>query len=443
MDTKNFISRYTPNTSLQKNEMLKDIAGVSSLEDLFSDLPSHLINPKLNLPNALSELELRNEIESTSKLNDTPGEFSSFLGSGSYRQFIPSIVRQITSRSEFMTSYTPYQPEISQGTLQAHYEFQSMICQLTNMEIANSGMYDGASSMAEAALMAVRITKKNRIAVLKTVSRSYIEVLQTFLEAPEIKIDIIDNSTSLKPDTACIILQQPNFLGNLEDIEKFSNLAKENDSLLVVSVDPISLGMIKPPGDYGADIVVGEGQSLGIATTFGGPYVGLFACKQKFIRQMPGRIVGQTIDTEGKTGYVLTMQTREQHIRREKATSNICTSVGLIALGATVYLAALGKSGLKQIANLCYEKAHYAANLINSIPGYNVVDNGLFFREFVIKCPIPPKEVNKLLIKNKIIGGLDVSSEIENGMLICFTEMNSKKEIDNLIDSLKNIQATK
>ena len=341
-----------------------------------------------------------------------------------------------------MTSYTPYQPEISQGTLQAHYEFQSMICQLTNMEIANSGMYDGASSVAEAALMAVRITKKKRIAVLNTVSPAYVDVLKTFLEAPAIEIDIIYNSTSLNPDTACIILQQPSFLGNLEDIEQFSNLAKENNSLLVVSVDPISLGIIKPPGDYGADIVVGEGQSLGIATTFGGPYVGIFACKQKYLRQMPGRIVGQTIDTEGKTGYVLTMQTREQHIRREKATSNICTSVGLIALGATVYLATLGKSGLKQIANLCYEKAHYAANLIDSIPGYNVVNNGLFFREFVIRCPIPTKEVNRLLIKNKIIGGFDVSSEIENGMLICFTEMNSKKEIDNLIDSLKNIQAS-
>jgi len=442
MDTKKFISRYTPNTSIQKNEMLKKIPGVTTVEDLFADLPSNLINPQLNLPNALSELELKNEILATSNLNDTPGEFSSFLGAGSYRQFIPSIVRQITSRSEFMTSYTPYQPEISQGTLQAHYEFQSMICQLTNMEIANSGMYDGASSMAEAALMSARITKKKRIAVLKTVSPSCIDVLKTFLEATEIEIDLINNSTSLNPDTACIILQQPSFLGNLEDLERFSNLAKKNDSLLVVSVDPISLGIIKPPGDYGADIVVGEGQSLGISTTFGGPYVGIFACKEKFIRQMPGRIVGQTLDTEGKTGYVLTMQTREQHIRREKATSNICTSVGLIALGTTVYLAALGKSGLKQIANLCYEKAHYAANMIDSIPGYTVVNNGLFFREFVIKCPIPPKEVNLLLIKNKIIGGLDISSDVENGMLICFTEMNSKKEIDNLIDSLKNIQAT-
>ena len=441
MDTKNYISRYTPNTSQQKNEMLKDIKGVNSLNDLFADLPSNLVNPQLNLPGPLSELELKNELTYISKLNHTPGEFSSFLGAGSYRHFIPSIVRQITSRSEFMTSYTPYQPEISQGTLQAHYEFQSMICQLTNMEIANSGMYDGATSMAEAALMAVRITKKKRIAVLNTVSPFYIEVLKTFLEAPEIEIDIIHNSNSLSPDTACIILQQPSFLGNLEDIEQFSNLAKKNASLLVVSVDPISLGMIKPPGDYEADIVVGEGQALGIAPTFGGPYVGIFATKEKFIRQMPGRIVGQTVDTNGNPGYVLTMQTREQHIRRDKATSNICTSVGLIALGATVYLAALGKSGLAQISNLCYEKAHYAANLIDSIPGYQVIDNGLFFREFVVKCPISPKKINTLLIENKIIGGLDLSDQIENGMLLCFTEMNSKKEIDHLVDNLKNIQA--
>ena len=439
MDRPDFTSPYSPNTEDDRRRMLEAI-GVASAAELFLDIPEQYRDPPMDLPHPLSELELRREIEDLARRNVVPGDYACFLGAGSYRHFVPAVVRQLASRSEFMTSYTPYQPEVAQGTLQAHYEFQSMVCQLTGMEVANAGMYDGATAIAEAALMACRVTKGRRVAILDTVSPAYRAVLDTYLEAPGIDIDLVtDDTDEVEGGAACLIVQQPNFFGYLEDLGRLSEQAHAQDALLVVYTDPISLGMLRPPGDYDADIVVAEGQSLGVAPTFGGPYVGIFTCKQKHVRQMPGRIVGKTTDTRGRTGYVLTLQTREQHIRRETATSNICTSVGLIALMSTVFMAAQGKRGLRHIAELCYHKAHYAASLIEKIPGYSLPLGGTFFREFVVKGPQAPSEINERLLERRIIGGLDVSSQIPNGMLLCCTEMNSREEIEALADALADI----
>ena len=439
MQRPEFTSPYSPNTETDRRQML-DAIGAASVDELFRDIPREFRNPTLNISPPLSELELRREIEGMADQNLVPGEYACFLGAGSYRHFVPAVVRQIAGRSEFMTSYTPYQPEVSQGTLQAQYEFQSLVCQLTGMDVANAGMYDGASSMAEAALMASRVTKQERIAVVDTVSPAYRQVLQTYVQAPGLKIDsVAGGDADLEDGTACLIVQQPNFFGYLEDMSRWSEVAHSRGAMLVVYSDPISLGMFKPPGDYDADIVAAEGQALGVAPTFGGPYVGIFACKDRYMRQMPGRIVGRTVDTLDRSGYVLTLQTREQHIRRETATSNICTSVGLIALMATVFMASQGKRGMKHIAELCYHKAHYAASLIEGIPGYSLPMEGTFFREFVVQCPRPPAEINERLLEHRIIGGLDVSEHVPNGMLLCCTELNSRQEIEALANALAEI----
>ena len=443
MESTEFTSPYSPNTGADRRAMLDSI-GVDSVVELFEDIPAHLRNPSLDLPAPLSEFELRRDVEAMAAENATPGDYACFLGAGSYRHFVPAIVRQLAGRSEFMTAYTPYQPEVAQGTLQAHYEFQSMVCQLTGMDVANTGMYDGSTSLAEAALMAARTTKRSRIAVLNTVSPALRRVIETYTQAPGLDIySVSPDRLDLSGDTACLIVQQPGFLGQMEDVEALSKQAHASGALLVVSADPMSLGMFKPPAEYDADIVVGEGQTLGIPPTYGGPYVGLFACKQKYIRQMPGRIVGKTVDTQGREGYVLTLQTREQHIRRERATSNICTSVGLIALMSTVYVAAQGRRGLRHVAELCYHKAHYAASLIEKIPGYSLPLQNTFFREFVVQCPIEPAEINRRLFERKIIGGLDVSDQIPNGMLFCCTEVNTREEIENLAGALSDIEGAK
>lgn len=443
MESTEFTSPYSPNTDADRRAMLDSI-GVDAVVELFDDIPAHLRNPVLDLPSPLSEFELRRDVEAMAAENATPGDYACFLGAGSYRHYVPAIVRQLAGRSEFMTAYTPYQPEVSQGTLQAHYEFQSLVCQLTGMDVANAGMYDGSTSLAEAALMAARTTKRNQIAVLDTVSPALRRVIETYTQAPGLDIyTVSSDNLDLSDDTACLIVQQPGFLGQMEDMEALSTQAHATGALLVVSADPMSLGMFKPPAEYDADIVVGEGQTLGIPPTYGGPYVGLFACKQKYIRQMPGRIVGKTVDTQGREGYVLTLQTREQHIRRERATSNICTSVGLIALMSTVYMATQGRRGLQHVAELCYHKAHYAASLIENIPGYSLPLHGTFFREFVVECPVPPAEVNRRLLRHNIIGGLDVSDQIPNGMLFCCTEVNTREEIEALVETLTVIRSPK
>ncbi|MCH2308724.1 MAG: aminomethyl-transferring glycine dehydrogenase subunit GcvPA [SAR202 cluster bacterium] len=438
-----FISPYSPITNEDKAEMLKSI-GINSQSELFSDLPQKFIDPSLNLPESISEFDLLTEISILADKNKTPGKIPSFLGAGSYRHFIPSVVKQISSRGEYMTAYTPYQPEISQGTLQVGYEFQSMICELTGMEVANSGMYDGATALAEAALMASRVTRRNEIIILDTVFPRYYNVVKTFLKSSNISLfqaNSIDHIKSLSSEkTAAVLVQSPNFFGYTENLTEIQQITQAISALFVVSSDPISMAFFKPPAHYNADIVVAESQPLGIPPSFGGPYLGIFACKKKYLRQMPGRIVGKTIDQDNNPGFVLTLQAREQHIRRETATSNICTSAALIALTTTAYLACLGKQGLKYISELCYYKSHYAASSIQSIPGYTLPFKGTFFKEFVIQCPRHPKEINSILKQNNIIGGYDISDLITNGMLLCFTETNTKSEIDQLISTLKSIK---
>ncbi len=440
MDSRSAPSPYIPNTDAERQEMLRAI-GVSSVRELFNDIPAAYRDPPLNLPAPLSELELRQEMEALAAEDRHAFQGPCFLGAGAYRHFIPSTVQALVSRGEFLTAYTPYQPEVSQGTLQTTYEFQSLVCQLYEMEAANAGMYDGASSLAEAGLMACRVTRRYKVAYLDTLSPSYRDVLRTYTSSQGIELYPVSprRSISLKPETACLVVQHPNFFGYLEELAALANAAHQAGALLVVSADPTAVGMFTPPGSFGADIVTGEGQPLGIPVSFGGPYVGLFTCKAEYLRQMPARIVGKTVDTKGRTAYVLTMQTREQHIRRERATSNICTSEALVGLMATVYLATLGKRGLRQVAELCYHKSHYAASLISRVPGYSLPIKGTFFQEFVVRCPRPPAEVITALLARGIVGGLDVSEQVPNGMLLCVTEMNSRREIESLVEALAKL----
>ncbi len=429
-------SPYLPNTDAERMAMLREI-GVGSIEQLFQDIPKEFRNVHFKLPPSLSELELKEELRQLSNRNTNLDDYACFLGAGYYRHFIPSVVGHITSRGEFYTAYTPYQAEVSQGTLQTIYEFQSLICQLTGMEVSNAGMYDGSTAAAEAALLACRATKRDKVAMLSTVHPEYYEVVETYAKGHSISLKKVEpNSGGLSSDCACLIVQQPNFFGYFEDIKGYVQKAHDTGALLIVIVDPISLGMFKPPGDYGADIVVAEGQALGNPISFGGPGVGIFACRKEYVRQMPGRIVGKTVDADGQTGYVMTLVTREQHIRRERATSNICTSEALVALAATVYLATLGKTGLRQVAELCYHKAHYAADAISKLNGYSLVFQQSFFKEFVVRCPTTPHHINKALFKEGIIGGLDLSHVLDNSMLLCVTEMNTKEEIDRLVEIL-------
>ena len=430
---------YIPNTDGDRQAMLKAI-GVSSVEELFKDIPPGYGDSLPDLPPPLSELELQREFQALASLNKNADSVPSFLGGGAYRHFVPAAVRAITSRGELSTAYTPYQPEISQGTLQIIYEFQSLVSLLMGMEVANAGMYDGATSAAEAALMASRVTGRERIAVLDTVSPTYLAVIRTYAEPQG--LDVYTTSPAnveIGEGTACLVVQHPNFCGYLENMSALEKAAHGQEALLVVSSDPMFLGMFRSPGDFGADIAVAEGQPLGIPLAFGGPYVGLFTCKAQFLRQMPGRIVGKTVDTQQRDGYVLTLQTREQHIRREKATSNICTSEALVGTAVVAYLACMGRVGLRHVAELTYHKAHYAASLLSRIPGYSLPIQGTFFQEFVVQCPLSPKEVIARLLNDGIIGGLDVSDRVPNGMLLCVTEMNTRQEIEDLAAALARI----
>ncbi|HET6477448.1 MAG TPA: aminomethyl-transferring glycine dehydrogenase subunit GcvPA [Dehalococcoidales bacterium] len=430
-------SPYVPNTDQDRAAMLHDI-GAGSIDELFQDVPAQFRNATFDLPLPLTELELREELYRLSRQNASPDDYACFLGAGYYHHFIPAVVGHITGRSELYTAYTPYQAEASQGILQAIYEYQSLVCQLTGMEISNAGMYDGSSAAAEAALMACRITGKKEVAVLSTVNPAYREVMGTYGSGQGITIhELKPDFKELSSKYACLIVQQPNFLGYFEKVERYAKLAHGAGALLIAIFDPISLGLLQPPGNYGADIAIAEGQPLGNPLSFGGPGLGIFTCRKEHLRQMPGRVVGRTTDVEGQPGYVLTVATREQHIRRERATSNICTNEALVALAATVYLAAMGKSGLRRVAELCYHKAHYAANAISKLKRCSLASEQPFFKEFVIRCPVPPEKINRILLKEKIIGGLDVSHLVDKGMLFCVTEMNSKKEIDRLVAILE------
>ena len=437
----NFQSHYIPNTPAEQDDLLAAI-GLRSIDELFADIPDGYRNPTLELPAPLSELEIQRELSELAARNRPLASGPSFLGAGSYHHFIPSIVKAIMTRGEFLTAYTPYQPEVSQGTLQVIFEFQTMISALYGMEVANAGMYDGATSVAEAVLMACRVTRRQQVIVADTVAPAYRQVIATYCQAQGITIDVTPADQvagAITEATAGIVAQYPNFYGSLEDLQALGEAAHADGALLVVSADPLAMGMLKPPGEFGADIVTGEGQPLGIPPSFGGPYLGLFSCKQQYIRQMPSRLVGRTTDTEGRTGYVLTLQTREQHIRRERATSNICTNEALYALASSIYLAAMGRNGLRQVAELCYHKAHYAADAIGKLGGYSLAQSGQFFQEFVVSCPTSPAEVNRQLMERNILGGLDVSDRFDNGMLLCVTEMNTRAEIDALVSALSEI----
>ena len=434
----NFQSHYIPNTAAEQDDLLAAV-GLSSVDELFDDIPNDYRNPPLRLPDPMSELEIQRELGAMAGRNRPLSSGPSFLGAGSYYHFIPSIVKAVMTRGEFLTAYTPYQPEVSQGTLQVIFEFQTMISALYGMEVANAGMYDGATSLAEAVLMACRVTRRQQVVVSDTVAPAYRQVIATYCQAQGIAIDIVptaDIGASVTEATAGVVAQYPNFYGGLDDLVALAATAHDDGALLVVSADPLAMGMLRPPGEFGADIVTGEGQPIGIPPSFGGPYLGLFSCKQQYIRQMPSRLVGRTTDTQGRTGYVLTLQTREQHIRRERATSNICTNEALYALASTIYLAAMGRHGLRQVAELCYHKAHYAASAIAGLDGYSLPQSGEFFQEFVVSCPETPAKINRRLMERNILGGLDVSDRFDNGMLLCVTEMNSREDIDALVDAL-------
>jgi glycine dehydrogenase subunit 1 len=428
-------SPYLPNTDADRRAMLGEI-GVASVDELFQDIPEKLRHTQFSLPPPLSELELKRELRQLAESNANLEDYACFLGAGSYRHFVPSVVDHIIGRSEFYTAYTPYQAEVSQGTLQPVYEYQSLVCQLTGMDVSNAAMYDGSTAAAEAAVMACIVSKRNKVAVLDTVNPTYREVIDTYVEGRDLAVETIESDTSLSADYACLIVQQPNFFGWLEKIETYVQKAHDVGALFISIFDPISLGMFRPPADYEADIAVAEGQPLGIPLCFGGPYLGVFACRREYVRYMPGRLVGKTVDAEGRPGYVMTMVTREQYIRRERAISNICTSEALMALAAAVYLAAVGKRGLRHVAELCYHKAHYAARAISKLKGYSLAFKEPFFKEFVISCPQAPSKINEVLLREKIIGGLDISKSIDNRMLFCVTEMNTKQEIDRLVEVL-------
>jgi glycine dehydrogenase subunit 1 len=443
---------YLPLTDDNRREMLAEI-GISSTEELFHDVPAQYRFPELKLPKAASEMEVLEELYGLALKNSSTGCFATFLGAGAYNHFVPSAVPYLATRGEFLTAYTPYQPEVSQGTLQAIFEYQSMVAELTGMPVVNASHYDGATSMAEAAIMAVNVSngKRRKIVVAPSVHPQYRQTLRTYLPGDQVTITGDEGSATLDElkamldkDAACLIVQNPSFFGDLLDVNGLADAVHQAGALLVVVATPVmSLGLLTPPGEYGADIVVAEGQPLGAGLNFGGPYLGIFATRDQFVRKMPGRLVGETTDTEGRKGYVLTLSTREQHIRREKATSNICSNQGLIALIAAMYLAYMGKQGMRQVAELCFHKAHFAAEQISALKGYSVLNSGPFFNEFVVQCPKPVAEINTALLKKGILGGYDLEQdypERKNQMLVCLTEMNSRSQIDRLVEALKNIE---
>ena len=440
---------YLPTTDANRQAMLAAI-GVSDVAELFHDVPAAHRFPALDLPAGVSELEVLNELYGLARKNSSTGCYATFLGAGAYNHFIPSAIPALASRGEFLTAYTPYQPEVSQGTLQAVFEYQSMVAELTGMDAVNASHYDGATAMAEAAILALNVAngKRRKILVAPSVDPQYRQVLRTYLPGKQVVITGDEDTQAGLPellpqldrDTACLIVQNPSFLGDLLDTTGLAQAVHAAGALLVVVANPvISLGLLEPPGQYGADVVVAEGQPLGAPLNFGGPYLGLFGAKDTFLRKMPGRLIGQTTDTQGRCGYVLTLSTREQHIRREKATSNICTNQGLVALQAGMYLAYMGKQGLRAVAEQCYHKAHFAAELLSQVPGYTLLTQGAFFNEFVLQCPRPVAEVNAALLQRGIMGGLDLEPHYpwaQHAMLLCVTELNTRAQIEALAAAL-------
>ncbi len=440
------MTRYIANTEHEKTEMLKEI-GIDNIRDLFKAIPDSVYLTKaLNIPDNISEVDLLKSLKALSEKNKNLDNYTCFLGAGAYDHYIPTVIDSLISRQEFYTAYTPYQPEISQGTLQSIFEYQTMICELTGMQVSNASMYDGATALTEAAIMACEATKRTEILIAKSVHPESRKILNTYSKYRNIsivevgykngQIDVEDLKSKINDNTAALLLQSPNFFGIIEDIASVEALVHNNKSLLVVSADPISLAILESPGKLGADIVVGEAQALGTPISYGGPYLGFFATTEKLMRKMPGRIAGQTVDSNGKRGFVLTLQTREQHIRREKATSNICSNHALNALMATIYLTVLGKEGLRKLANLCIQKSHYAYKELLNTGKFTEVFTAPFFKEFVVKSEEAVNSLNDKLFNDKIIGGYSIEKdydEINNGWLVAVTEKRSKEEIDLLV----------
>jgi glycine dehydrogenase subunit 1 len=442
---------YTPHTEEEIKHMLTEI-GLDKITDLFNPIPENVkFNKELNIDKGISESEVIKKLKNISSKNLNFSDKPIFIGAGFYDHYVPQAVDFLSSRGEFLTSYTPYQAEVSQGTLQSIYEFQTVIARLTGHEISNASMYDGGSALAEAILMGHTINKKGKILILPTINQEYVEITKTYAEG--LKLDILypdynKYTTDLnyvkeileKEQIAVLAIQIPNFYGFIEDYENIIKLAKEKGIIVVASTYPIALGMIKPPSSFGADITVGEGQPLGNYVSLGGPHFGFMACREKFLRKMPGRLVGETVDTEGKKGYCLIVQTREQHIKREKATSNICSNQALCALRGVIYLSMTGENGLKELAEQNYHKAHYLANQIDKLDNFSVIKEGNFFNEFIIECKDhTARDINEKLKKKNIIGGYDLSrinKEKRNHLMIAVTEKRTKEELDLLVNSL-------
>jgi len=445
------MGHYIPHTEVERQQMLSAI-GVTTIEDLFEAVPASHRFPKLNLPKPMSELEVAQEMQALADTNEHANDFALFRGAGAYHHFIPSVVNHTLLRGEFLTAYTPYQPEVSQGTLQAIYEYQSMMCALTGMEAANASHYDGATSLAESVAVALQSTKGKRHTVLLSqgINPQYREVVRTYYQGRDMNIIGDDKFYSLSElgamvndQTSMVAVGYPNFLGQVEDLSALAKTVHAAGALLVVVANPMALGLFKSPGAMGADIVVGEAQSVGVPLGFGGPYVGFFGIKQDYVRKIAGRIVGETVDSDGMRAYVMTLRPREQDIKREKASSNICTNQGLMALAVAVYLSVMGKHGMRQVAELNYHKAHYAAEQINKLPNYTVQRDKAFFNEFVVKGPKSVKDINQALIAEGIIGGYDLGQDyptMADHMLLCVTEMNSREEIDTLASVLGSIK---
>ena len=446
--------RYLPNSPRDREEMLRTL-GHSSIEELFEQIPEQIrFRGRLDLPGPLSEQEVLEFFKQAA--GQSTREYTSLLGAGAYSHFRPAAVDSLLSRGEFFTAYTPYQAELAQGTLQAMFEFQTLIAQLTGMEVSNASLYDGSTATTEAVLMSLRLTRRDRVVVARTLHPEYREVMATYLrhlgtEIAEVpygasgQVDIAELESALSKETAVVVVQSPNFLGAIERFGEIAELVHRSGALLVVTVnEPLSLAVVNPPVD--ADIICGEAQSFGVPVAFGGPYVGFLATREKFVRQMPGRLVGQTVDTEGRRGFVLTLATREQHIRREKATSNICTNQSLCALAATIYLCLLGKHGLKALAEHNLALAHYAADQLAAVPGTSIPFASPYFNEFVVKAPGSAEALLSELRQEKILGGVNLERfypELKDHLLVCVTETVNRATLDRMVEAYRDFSAQK
>jgi glycine dehydrogenase subunit 1 len=444
---------YTGINDEQTKTILAEL-NVKSVDDLFADIPAEVrLKKLLNLPAALDDISLQKHLSHLAETNHGTNKLVSFMGAGSYDHYIPPVVDALANRSEFVTAYTPYQAEASQGALQTFYEYQTMICELTGMDVANASMYEAGSAMAEAVLMAKDITRRNKIILSRNIHPEYTQIIKTYtaslnvqiemIPAPEGAVDPEALAKMVDDQTAAVVVAHPNFLGCLNPLDKIANVMHNHGGLLIAAVSPITLGLLTPPGKFGVDIVVGEGQPLGIPQNFGGPYLGFMAAKEKYMRRLPGRLIGRTTDSEGRQAFCLTLQTREQHIKREKATSNICSNEGLMAIRATIYLAAMGKTGFAKAANLCFQKAHYAANEIAKLDGYEIAFKAPFFNEFVVRCK--KTTVKKVISKARragILAGVALDRwypEFKDCLLVAVTEKRTKAQIDQLVEVLKTI----